>query len=182
MVTRFCDIFLYFYWFWYQCLTIKLDWGLLASKDYKHRTQKFWTSSQHWNSTPDRRPWRPHSVLVFIGLSLTQEKRHWRRYVYLWINYALFEELETQDMERTRQVYEACLQLLPHKKFTFAKIWILFAHFEVRQKELQKARKILVGYTECQKCRQREFAENVENFYTEKPGAVFFNNTLLRSP
>lgn len=23
-----------------------------------------------------------------------QEKRHWRRYIYLWINYALYEELE----------------------------------------------------------------------------------------
>lgn len=25
-----------------------------------------------------------------------QEKRHWRRYVYLWINYALYEELEVK--------------------------------------------------------------------------------------
>lgn len=25
-----------------------------------------------------------------------QEKRHWRRYIYLWINYALYEELETK--------------------------------------------------------------------------------------
>jgi hypothetical protein len=26
----------------------------------------------------------------------TQEKRFWRRYIYLWINYALYEELETK--------------------------------------------------------------------------------------
>lgn len=26
----------------------------------------------------------------------TQEKRYWRRYIYIWINYALYEELETQ--------------------------------------------------------------------------------------
>jgi len=26
----------------------------------------------------------------------TQEKRHWRRYIYLWINYALYEEMETK--------------------------------------------------------------------------------------
>ena len=26
----------------------------------------------------------------------TQEKRFWRRYIYIWINYALYEELETQ--------------------------------------------------------------------------------------
>lgn len=24
------------------------------------------------------------------------EKRHWRRYIYLWINYALYEELEVK--------------------------------------------------------------------------------------
>ena len=71
-------------------------------------------------------------------------KRHWRRYIYLWINYALFEELETEDMERARQVYQACLELIPHKKFTFAKMWLLFAQFEIRQKNLTQARKILV--------------------------------------
>jgi crooked neck len=25
-----------------------------------------------------------------------QEKRHWRRYIFLWLNYALFEESETK--------------------------------------------------------------------------------------
>lgn len=28
----------------------------------------------------------------------TQEKRFWRRYIYLWINYALYEELKTKVM------------------------------------------------------------------------------------
>ncbi|KAJ8008895.1 hypothetical protein DPEC_G00083180 [Dallia pectoralis] len=68
------------------------------------------------------------------------EKRHWRRYIYLWINYALYEELEVKDPERTRQVYQACLDLIPHKKFTFAKMWLLYAQFEIRQKNLQAAR------------------------------------------
>ncbi|AWP20452.1 putative crooked neck-like protein 1 [Scophthalmus maximus] len=72
-----------------------------------------------------------------------QEKRHWRRYIYLWINYALYEELEVKDPETTRQVYQACLDLMPHKKFTFAKIWLLYAQFEIRQKNLQGARKVM---------------------------------------
>ncbi|XP_075872014.1 crooked neck-like protein 1 isoform X2 [Nelusetta ayraudi] len=72
-----------------------------------------------------------------------QEKRHWKRYIYLWINYALYEELEVKEPERTRQVYQACLDLVPHKKFTFAKMWLLFAQFEIRQKNLQAARKIM---------------------------------------
>lgn len=75
----------------------------------------------------------------------SQEKRHWRRYIYLWINYALFEELEGADVDRCRQVYTACLDLLPHRKFTFAKVWLMFAKFEVRQKNLTAARKLLVG-------------------------------------
>ena len=72
-----------------------------------------------------------------------QEKRFWRRYIYLWIYYALYEELTAKDVDRTRQVYQACLELIPHKKFTFAKIWIMFAHFEVRQKDLKAARKVM---------------------------------------
>ncbi|GJJ69618.1 crooked neck [Entomortierella parvispora] len=72
-----------------------------------------------------------------------QEKRLWRRYIYLWIKYALFEELETKDYERARQVYKGCIQLIPHKKFTFAKIWLLYAKFEIRQLDLSAARKTL---------------------------------------
>lgn len=73
----------------------------------------------------------------------SQEKRHWRRYVYLWIYYALYEELIAKDMERTRQVYRACLEIIPHNQFTFAKIWLMYAHFEVRQKNVTAARKAL---------------------------------------
>ncbi|KAI5463021.1 hypothetical protein BGZ63DRAFT_380305 [Mariannaea sp. PMI_226] len=73
----------------------------------------------------------------------TQEKRHWRRYIYLWIFYAIWEEMEGKDIERTRQIYSTCLGLIPHKKFTFAKIWVMAAEFEIRQGELTAARKLL---------------------------------------
>ncbi|KAL3874234.1 hypothetical protein ACJMK2_037277 [Sinanodonta woodiana] len=72
-----------------------------------------------------------------------KEKRHWRRYIYLWINYALYEELGVGDINRTQDVYKACLEVIPHGKFTFAKVWLLFAQFEIRQKNLQAARKVL---------------------------------------
>lgn len=71
------------------------------------------------------------------------DKNFWRRYVYLWINYALYEELETEDIERTRQIYKTCLELIPHKIFTFSKMWLYYAQFEIRQKNLQVARKSL---------------------------------------
>ncbi|KAH7136566.1 hypothetical protein EDB81DRAFT_84262 [Dactylonectria macrodidyma] len=73
----------------------------------------------------------------------TQEKRHWRRYIYLWVFYAIWEEMDGRDVERTRQIYNTCLNLIPHKKFTFAKIWLMAAQFEIRQGELLAARKLL---------------------------------------
>ncbi|KAF2706763.1 TPR-like protein [Pleomassaria siparia CBS 279.74] len=73
----------------------------------------------------------------------THEKRHWRRYIYLWLFYALYEETVSKDIEETRQIYQECLKLVPHKKFTFAKVWLMAANFEVRQGELTAARKLL---------------------------------------
>jgi crooked neck len=70
------------------------------------------------------------------------EKRYWQRYIYIWIKYALFEELVAGDMDRTREVYKACLKLIPHQYFTFAKVWIMAAQFEIRQHRLDAARKI----------------------------------------
>jgi len=73
----------------------------------------------------------------------TQEKRHWRRYIYIWLFYAVYEESVTKDIERTRQIYQECIRLLPHKRLTFSKIWLNFAHFELRQGQITTARKLL---------------------------------------
>lgn len=73
----------------------------------------------------------------------SQEKRHWRRYIFLWLSYALFEEIDVQDHDRAREVYKAAISLVPHKVFTFAKLWLNYAHFEVRRLDLNAARKIL---------------------------------------
>ena len=102
------------------------------------------------------------------------EKRFWRRYIFLWLDYALFEEIETkvfqpavtlvirnpgdpyieplQDYERTRQIYQTVIKLVPHKIFTFAKLWLLSARFEIRRLDLPAARKILgAGIGMCPK-------------------------------
>jgi crooked neck len=71
------------------------------------------------------------------------EKRYWQRYVYLWIKYALFEELDAGDAARCREVYRAALKLVPHRAFTFAKLWVMAAQFEVRARRLDAARRIL---------------------------------------
>jgi len=71
------------------------------------------------------------------------EKRFWRRYIYLWVNYALFEELIAEDVEQTRAVYKKCLAVIPHEEFSFTKIWVMYAHFEVRQRDVTAARKVM---------------------------------------
>ncbi|CAJ1927837.1 unnamed protein product [Cylindrotheca closterium] len=70
-------------------------------------------------------------------------KDHWRRYIYLWIYYATYEELSNQDTDRASQIYQTCLKVIPHKEFTFAKIWIYAAKVHVRRKDLAAARKLL---------------------------------------
>ena len=70
-----------------------------------------------------------------------EEKRFWRRYMYLWYNYALFEEELAQDLQKAEAVYTRAIALVPHKKFTFGKLWIFYANFCLRCNDLEKARK-----------------------------------------
>lgn len=72
-----------------------------------------------------------------------EDKRYWRRYIYLFIKYVLFEELKTQDFDRCRKIYELALKTIPHNEFTFGKIWIMYAEFEIRRGNLEKAYQIL---------------------------------------
>lgn len=73
----------------------------------------------------------------------SQEKRDWRRYIFLWLRYALFEEIEMRDYTRARDVYKAAIGTVPHRQLTFAKLWVQYARFEVRRLDLPTARKIM---------------------------------------
>jgi crooked neck len=73
----------------------------------------------------------------------TSDKRYWRRYVYLWVKYALFEELDAGDRDRAREVLRAALKLVPHANFTFAKLWLMAARLELRAGRLDAARRVL---------------------------------------
>eukprot|EP01062_Namystynia_karyoxenos_P011552 TRINITY_DN14141_c0_g1_i1.p1 TRINITY_DN14141_c0_g1~~TRINITY_DN14141_c0_g1_i1.p1 ORF type:complete len:707 (+),score=241.32 TRINITY_DN14141_c0_g1_i1:90-2123(+) len=72
-----------------------------------------------------------------------KEKHYWARYVYLWIMYAFFEELDMGDVDRARQVWETCIRVIPHKEFSFSKVWIFYAQFELRHAGIDKARSVL---------------------------------------
>ena len=71
------------------------------------------------------------------------EKRFWRRYIFLWLSYAIFEELDAKSVDNARAVYQQCVAVVPHKAFSFSKLWILYAQFELRQRNLSAARKVL---------------------------------------
>ena len=63
----------------------------------------------------------------------------------------MFEELNANDRVRTRAVYQSARKI-PHKKFTFAKLWIYYAQFEVSGKDVSSARKMLgVALGKCPK-------------------------------
>lgn len=75
-----------------------------------------------------------------------RSKDPWRRYIYLWIYYATFEEVLAQDKERAFKVYEFCINnVIPdqHKTFTFAKLWLAAACLQIRMGDISKARNIL---------------------------------------
>lgn len=65
----------------------------------------------------------------------------WRRYIYIWLRYAFYEE-EMAEVDRAREVYTMALKTLPHHLFSSAKLWKHFAHFEIRQGDVGAARKI----------------------------------------
>lgn len=75
------------------------------------------------------------------------EKKHWKRYIYIWLYWLVFEEQTMSDAGRCREIANKLLgaqdALIPHANFTFAKLWLHVAHFELRQGELDAARRKL---------------------------------------
>lgn len=78
-----------------------------------------------------------------------QKSIRWKRYIYLWIHYALFVEFNPQepDVERARTIWNRCAKIVPNNRFVFGKVWIMFAEFEIRNGgtggEISSARKVL---------------------------------------
>ena len=65
------------------------------------------------------------------------------------------------------------MTLVPHKQFTFAKLWLMFAKFEIRRLDLPAARKILgTGIGMCPK-------EALFKGYIELEVEVSYNPDLL---
>jgi crooked neck len=74
-------------------------------------------------------------------IPIIEEKRYWRRYVYLWLFYSLFCEKNLKDIQLARSILNRCLDIIPHSKFTFAKIWNELAEAHLRELDVPSARK-----------------------------------------
>jgi hypothetical protein len=103
----------------------------------------------------------------------------------------LFEEIETkvfssqyaplvhsnvilQDRDCACQAYRTVLNLEPHKQFTFAKLWILAARFEVRQLDSMAVRKMLgtaIGM---------RLKESIQGLYSTRYGCAISTFLVLR--
>lgn len=71
-----------------------------------------------------------------------EEKRFWRRYIYLYYSLAASLEIDFNDIDAAQNIYEKALKIVPHKAFSFSKLWIKLAHLHVRKKDLESARKV----------------------------------------
>lgn len=65
--------------------------------------------------------------------------------MYCWYHRftVLLLSLSHADVLCFFHLFRECLNLIPHNKFSFAKIWLLAAQFEIRQLNLKAARQIL---------------------------------------
>lgn len=92
----------------------------------------------------------------------------WRRYIMFWIRYALWEEFGNNNIDTARRVWNDCLKIIPHKQFSFAKVWVGYAEFELRNsgvEGLPKFRKILgraIGQTSTLRPKTKIFKYYVE--------------------
>ena len=69
---------------------------------------------------------------------------NWKRYIYLWVRYLAYIELSINDIVSCRNLFKKLInEIIPHKSFTFGKIWIMYSEFEIRQNDIGTARKIL---------------------------------------
>ena len=74
---------------------------------------------------------------------LKKDKKHWTRYVYLWLFYAQFEESVAADIDRARNVYETALKLTEQVGMYFFKLYKCLGEFELRQLNIEGFRKCM---------------------------------------
>ncbi|KAI5675372.1 hypothetical protein M9H77_06322 [Catharanthus roseus] len=71
-------------------------------------------------------------------------RKEWTDYIYLWLDYAYFEEFEAKDIEKARGIYSRCTRLISrYGMFLFPEVWISAAKLEINESDFDKARTLL---------------------------------------
>ncbi|BFU19005.1 crooked neck protein putative [Entamoeba histolytica] len=70
---------------------------------------------------------------------ITKEK--WTRYIEFWVLYARYEE-KLQHYENAFDIFSRTIKIIPHKYFTFKKVWRAYANYARRRKNIPLVRKI----------------------------------------
>lgn len=78
-------------------------------------------------------------------IPMVKEKKYFRRYIYLWLFYAQFEESVVKDVARARSIYTAGIELMGSLGIWFGKVVKSAAEFELRQLNLEGYRKICMN-------------------------------------
>lgn len=75
---------------------------------------------------------------------MVETKAAWRKYIYVWISYAVWTELSCGDIKGAADIYRRCIKGVPseHRRFSFGKIWILCAQTLVRNGDVAGARRV----------------------------------------
>ncbi|QPG76176.1 hypothetical protein FOA43_003562 [Brettanomyces nanus] len=73
----------------------------------------------------------------------SSRKDDWLPYIYVWFRYITWEKSRSEDIELLRSIYRRVIKIIPHKSFTFPKVWIGFAELEVKHNNLAEARRVL---------------------------------------
>jgi crooked neck len=82
------------------------------------------------------------AISVLPPAALQQDRHSWSRYIYLWLFYAAFVELATQNFAQTKAIYTQLTAILPHSSFSFAKLWLLHGEFMLRWGQVSQFRQI----------------------------------------
>ncbi|CAB62633.1 crooked neck-like protein [Arabidopsis thaliana] len=90
---------------------------------------------------------------AIANVPLAEEKRYWQRYIYLWIDYALFEEILAEDVERTRAVQlnlSGARRILGNAigKAPKHKIFKKYIEIELHLGNIDRCRKLYARYLE----------------------------------
>eukprot|EP00915_Cephaloidophora_sp_WS-2016_P006272 GHVH01008260.1.p1 GENE.GHVH01008260.1~~GHVH01008260.1.p1 ORF type:complete len:635 (+),score=97.84 GHVH01008260.1:2218-4122(+) len=71
------------------------------------------------------------------------KKQYWRRYIYLWLFFAVYLEVKANDVIKAKEVISQAIDTVPHKELTFKKLWKYAFEFELRNGSLAGARQVL---------------------------------------